>query len=61
MKRWLYALLAAGSVILSAGCATTNKDEDVSTIPWNRPQGWEGQGSLGGMHPPGSSGGGGGY
>jgi hypothetical protein len=54
MKRWLYALLAAGSVMLSTGCATTSKDEDVSTMPWNRPQSWEGQGALGGMQPPGS-------
>ena len=54
MKRWLCVLMAVGSVILSAGCATT-KDEDVSTMPWNRPQNWEGQGALGGMRPPGSN------
>jgi len=57
MSRWLYLLVAAGIVILATGCATTSKDEDVSTIPWNRPQSWEGQGQLGGMHPPGGSGG----
>ena len=54
MRRWLWVLMVAGGVILSAGCATT-KEEDVSTIPWNRPQSWEGQGALGGMHPPGSN------
>ena len=56
MRRWLYLFVGAGIVILATGCATT-KDEDVSTIPWNRPQSWEGQGSLGGMHPPGGGGG----
>jgi hypothetical protein len=38
------------------GCATTQESntEPVSTIPWNRPQGWEGGGALGGFRPPGS-------
>lgn len=34
------------------GCASTEtkSDEDrVSSIPWNRPQSWEGQGPLGSM------------
>jgi hypothetical protein len=55
MRYWLGAILVAGGVILSTGCATTNNDENVSSIPWNRPQSWEGQGALGGMRPPGSN------
>jgi hypothetical protein len=38
---------------LTLGCATTQEDE-VSSIPWNRPQQWEGTGALGGFRPPGS-------
>ncbi len=36
-------------------CATKEKDvtkadrEKVSTVPWNKPQSWEGKGALGGM------------
>jgi hypothetical protein len=56
MRYWLYAFLIAGSVMFSTGCATTSKDEEnVSSMPWNRPQSWEGQGQLGGMHQPGSN------
>lgn len=35
-----------------SGCATSEKDDAdrVSTIPWNRPQKWEGQGMLGGFN-----------
>jgi len=41
---WL--LLLAGTALLG-GCAT---DPDrVSTIPFNRPEPWEGQGPMGGM------------
>jgi hypothetical protein len=48
-------LLAVGIVMV--GCETTNEadpatannEEAVSTIPWNRPENWEGQGALGGM------------
>jgi hypothetical protein len=39
----------------SIGCATTDEN-NVSTIPWNRPQNWEGGGAMGGMRLPGSSG-----
>ncbi|MEO0453429.1 MAG: hypothetical protein AAFY98_04755 [Verrucomicrobiota bacterium] len=29
---------------------TTKEDrEKISTVPWNRPQNWEGQGALGGL------------
>jgi hypothetical protein len=54
MSRWLHLFVAVAFFVLAAGCATT-KEEDVSTMPWNRPQSWEGQGSLGGMRPPGSN------
>ena len=36
------------------GCATTDQPSDtggVSTIPWNRPEKWEGQGPFGGLMP----------
>ena len=39
---------------LGIGCASTSNDDKVSTIPWNRPQSWEGTGALGGFRPPGS-------
>jgi hypothetical protein len=44
----LSAVLGAG---LLSGCATTdsNSDDQVSSIPWNRPERWEGGGPLGGM------------
>lgn len=39
--------------LLFCQCASTNNEpkdrEEVSTLPWNRPQRWEGQGALGGM------------
>lgn len=41
--------LVAFSFVLSS-CAERESDPDrVSTIPWNRPEKWEGQGPLGGM------------
>jgi hypothetical protein len=43
----LLLLLLMGAACLS-GCATTGTD-DVSTIPWNRPESWEGMGALGGF------------
>jgi hypothetical protein len=57
MKHFIYLslLLALG---LLTGCAgspdkkssyTTQDGERVSTIPWNRPQKWEGSGQLGGL------------
>ena len=50
--RWVMLLIIVVGSALATGCATTNEN-DVSTIPWNRPQSWEGQGALGGFHPPG--------
>ncbi len=47
----LAGLLAAGFVF--GGCASVKKaegdDDNVSTIPWNRPASWEGRGPMGGM------------
>jgi hypothetical protein len=50
MMRWLFLLMVTGLV----GCSTARSPDDISTIPWNRPQGWEGTGALGGFRPPGS-------
>ena len=47
MVAWLAAAAA-----WCGGCAST-KEGDVSSIPWNRPQSWEGSGALGGFMPPG--------
>ena len=46
--RILLAIFAAGI----AGCATTDKrkdDEQVSSIPWAKPESWQGQGGFGGV------------
>ncbi|MES2571823.1 MAG: hypothetical protein V4710_17440 [Verrucomicrobiota bacterium] len=54
MARFLAFLFLGGSLVALTGCATTDQPEDpnrVSTIPWNRPEKWEGQGALGGMAP----------
>ena len=48
---FLMALLA-GITVLISGCATP-KENEVSSIPWNRPQSWEGSGAMGGFRPPG--------
>jgi hypothetical protein len=46
-SRTLVLLLLLGAAF-AAGCATTDENE-VSTIPWNRPESWEGMGALGGF------------
>jgi hypothetical protein len=51
--RWFLLMVVAVAAALSIGCSTTTKEDDVSSIPWNRPQQWEGQGALGGMRPQG--------
>jgi hypothetical protein len=51
--RWILLIVVLAGAALTSGCATTNKD-DVSSIPWNRPQNWEGGGALGGFRPPGT-------
>jgi len=45
----LFLALAAAGI---AGCAGTDKpqdDERVSSIPWAKPESWQGQGPFGGM------------
>jgi hypothetical protein len=60
--RSIILLSAMALTLLGSGCATApNPDDDdrdraTSSIPWNRPQSWEG-GGMGGMRPPGSGGG----
>ena len=48
----LWLLLTALSLALSA-CADshsiTGNSDQVSSIPWNRPEKWEGQGMMNGM------------
>ena len=46
--RILLVILAAGI----CGCASTGKPKDeerVSSIPWAKPESWQGQGPFGGM------------
>ena len=51
----MWRLLLISAVIVSlfglSGCASPQSanDDSVSTIPWNRPAQWEGQGPMGGM------------
>ncbi len=49
MKIFLALLLLASF----CGCASQPAEDPdrVSTIPWNRPEKWEGQGPLGGFAP----------
>jgi len=54
-RAFLLTALVATLVTLVSGCATP-KEGDVSSIPWNRPQQWEGGGALGAFHPPGTGG-----
>jgi hypothetical protein len=56
MNRFLPLLaLALGSFFVSACASAEKKDttregrEKYSTVPWNRPQNWEGKGVLGGV------------
>jgi hypothetical protein len=49
--RQVLLLACLGAWLLAGnGCATTG-ERDVSTIPWNRPQPWEGAGGFGGFRP----------
>jgi hypothetical protein len=55
MKSLFLTLLVSLSAFSLMSCATKEKDvtkadrEKVSTVPWNKPQSWEGKGALGGM------------
>lgn len=50
-------LLIFGTILLLSGCQTapedssTNSSAAISSIPWNKPAGWEGSGALGGFAP----------
>jgi hypothetical protein len=48
LVRVLLLLAVSG---LFSGCATDDDPTRVSTIPFNRPERWEGQGPMGGMMP----------
>jgi len=53
MLRLIVLLLGGGIVVFLSACAGTAEQDPnrVSTIPWNRPEKWEGQGPLGGFSP----------
>jgi len=53
MKSALPLLAAILLVLAAAGCAGPDESQNPnqSSIPWNRPQSWEGQGMLGGFNP----------
>jgi hypothetical protein len=53
MARVFALLLLAGAAFAIPGCASDGEKDpnQVSTIPWNRPERWESQGPLGGMMP----------
>ena len=62
MGRRIFALaLLLGTLGFLPGCADDQpKDPNrVSSIPWNRPEKWEGQGTMGGFTPQGTGGPGG--
>lgn len=55
----LTGLGLVGVVTMFSGCVTDdvpvdrtamlNRDDQVSNVPWNKPQGWENRGSLGAL------------
>jgi hypothetical protein len=51
LLRILAFLLAAAALVFLPSCASDQPEDPnrVSTIPWNRPEKWEGQGPMGGM------------
>jgi hypothetical protein len=52
LLRLLACLALLSLAIFLPGCAGQEEDPNrVSTIPWNRPEKWEGQGPLGSMNP----------
>jgi hypothetical protein len=56
-RTWILALGCVLVISGMSGCASTqpqtasNPDDDLSTLPWNRPQRWEGAGMMGGFLP----------
>ena len=63
LSRILALALLFSTLCLLPGCADDQpKDPNqVSKIPWNRPEKWEGQGPMGGFSPQGGGGNGGSY
>jgi len=59
MSRILGFILAAAAAVLSSACAgdpssSSSQPPDsqhVSTIPWDRPESWEGPGAMGSLMP----------
>ena len=53
MARVFFALIVLASPLLLCSCGETQAHSDqpdkVSSIPWNRPERWEGQGMMPGM------------
>jgi len=53
MKEKICVLLLAACCVLLASCADTKPPggsrDQISNIPWNRPEKWEGEGMMGGM------------
>lgn len=54
-QRLVWICLAVAAIACS-GCASSSpndtvSDDEISQLPWSRPQSWEGQGMLGGMMP----------
>ena len=51
MVRFLSLFAAAAAALFLSSCASDQPEDPnrVSTIPWNRPEKWEGQGPMGGM------------
>jgi len=49
----LLMVVTVTGLALAGGCATPN-DDNVSSIPWDRPQSWEGSGALGAFGTPGT-------
>jgi hypothetical protein len=50
--RHFFRLLLILIATCFAGCATTDKpkqEDRVSSIPWAKPESWEGQGAFGSM------------
>jgi len=52
--QWLFPAITSALLL---GCAdtqpqNTNDQGQVSSIPWNRPEKWEGQGMMNGMGTP---------
>jgi len=51
MGRIVGFFFAAAIIAFLPSCASDQPEDPnrVSTIPWNRPEKWEGQGPMGGM------------